>query len=308
MSEGENQKNEPAQNSEDWAEIDPSVKPSESSTATITSTIEYGKARNGDSMLARVWKPRQKPKAVLLMNHGIAEHTGRYGNVGGRFAENGFYTIAWDMRGHGRSGGRRNHIEKFSFFLDDVEDQITRAKNLDLPLVLLGHSLGGLISTKYCSERHRPQPDLLVLSAPGFDAHVPQWQRFIVGKLAQLAPKLFLKPAFEPSMLSRDEMVCSEYSEDPLIKPGGTAMMLTRCFEAMAQASDAVTRVDQPALVLHGDEDRLVPTACSEIVEGLSNFERRVLKEIRHEILFEPEGLQYVDDICVWIEAKLKEL
>ena len=117
---------------------------------------------------------RRRPVAIALIVHGLGEHGGRYGTVAEALTAAGIETHAYDHRGHGGSGGRRGHVEQWSQLHDDLAERIQRlrADQPDLPFVLYGHSLGGMIASGYVlSDEPRPQPDLLVLSSPALERH-----------------------------------------------------------------------------------------------------------------------------------------
>lgn len=266
--------------------------------------IDYGRNRKGDRQLRRHWTPVGVPKAIVLIVHGIAEHSGRYAAVAGQLAEAGFGVVAIDQRGHGQTEGPRGHVERFTEFLDDVEDQLAECRATGVPVVLLGHSMGGLIATAYAISQ-RTAPDLLVLSGPALATGVPPWQQTLVHKLAQLAPKFFASPPFDTSVLSRDPAVGEAYDADPLIKPGGSFQLLSQLMTtATATAADIAT-LDIATLCLHGGDDTLVPTEASAVLEGLPGVTREVVAGVRHEIFNEPEGPDAVDRIIEWIEAQL---
>ena len=270
----------------------------------IASRIDYGVNRKRNRQTRRQWIPAGPPHALVLLIHGISEHSGRYEAVGSQFAEAGFGVVAIDQRGHGTTEGPTGHVETFDGFLDDVEDQLSEMRTLKLPIILLGHSMGGLVCTSYAVSG-RPQPDLLVLSGPALGADVPGWQATAVSKLAQLSPKLRLSPPFDASVLSRDQAVIDAYEADPLVKPGGSAGLLTQLFATMESTVEKLDKLSVPTLCLHGGEDVLVPTNASAVLEGLPGVERRVLTNLRHEIFNEPEGPEVVASIIEWINAKL---
>ena len=126
------------------------------------------------------WAPEGDPWAVALVVHGLGEHGGRYGNVARAFNAAGIDVHGYDHRGFGGSAGRRAYVDRWGQFHDDLAQIMTaiRADHPGIPLVLYGHSMGGLVTLGYVlSEVQRPQPDLLVLSAPGIDADIPGWKR-----------------------------------------------------------------------------------------------------------------------------------
>ena len=271
---------------------------------STASRIDYGTNRNGERMLRRQWAPAGVPKAVALIIHGIAEHCGRYEAVGAQLAAAGIAAVAYDQRGHGATAVRLGHVEKFEYFLDDVEDQLAELRTVGVPVVLLGHSMGGLISTAYAVS-DRPQPDYLVLSGPALDVAVPQWQQTLVHKLAQLAPKLHPKVPFDPMVLSRDPAVAEAYSADPLIKGGGSVGLVSGLITTAEATRVVVDRIRVPTLCLHGGDDELVLPSASAWLEGVPGVERRVLDGLRHEIFNEPEGPQVVQQIIDWLDAQL---
>src|SRR4051794_38590145 len=141
----------------------------------MSSTVERITTAAGNERFQRHWKATT-PRAALLLVHGIAEHSGRYEHVGDAFAADGIDTLSFDLRGHGESGGRRGHIDSFDDFVDDVVELLAERRDLGVPVVLMGHSLGGLIAATAVVQG-RADPDLLILSAPALDAKVPGWQR-----------------------------------------------------------------------------------------------------------------------------------
>jgi len=278
--------------------------PSPSATGDTAGVIDYGRTRAGTRQLRRQWKAVGAARAVVLLVHGISEHSARYEHVGARFSEAGFHTVAFDQRGHGHSDGTRTYIDSFSSFLDDVEDHLEIARRQNLPVILLGHSMGGLVCTAYAVS-DRPQPDLLVLSGPALGANVPTWQRVLAPKLAQLAPKFFLPSDIDASILSRDPAVQQAYRDDPLIKSGATAKIGAELFAAMESVGASLDQIRVPTLCLHGADDELVPAEVSRPLDGLPGVERRELEGLRHEIFNEPEGPEVLDQVVAWIGARL---
>jgi alpha-beta hydrolase superfamily lysophospholipase len=126
------------------------------------SSTEFSTTSDGLRQLRRRWKPTNEARAAMLLVHGIGEHSGRYEHVGQAFAEAGIDVLAFDQRGFGETGGRRAYIASFSHFLDDIKVLLDERRSLDVPVVLMGHSLGGLIATDYLVS-DRMQPDLAIL-------------------------------------------------------------------------------------------------------------------------------------------------
>ena len=240
----------------------------------------------------------------MLIVHGIGEHSGRYEHVGSFFAENGIDTLSYDQRGFGQSGGRRAFVKSFDQYLDDVEQLLELRRVAGLPVILLGHSLGGLVVTTYLTS-DRPQPDLAVISAPALEADVPGWQKLFAPVLARLRPKQHIPSKIEAELLSRDVKVQKAYVDDPLVIAGATAGLGNEIFATMESTKAVLDRIRLPAYVLHGAEDRLVPLSASEALGALPGVTRKVWDGLRHECMNEPEQAEVLAGIAGWLDAEL---
>lgn len=269
---------------------------------------DYGSSRDGILQLRRHWLATPPARAVVYLLHGIVEHSGRYDRVGATLAAAGYEVVATDLRGHGRSGGRRGHIGSWSEYLDDVEDQLTELDRLDLPVVLLGHSMGGLIALSYCLEE-RPQPDLLVVSGPalhlGAGTLGQQTLLALAPVVSLLAPGYSIPARIDPDLLSTDPVVGEAFMADPLRCREITVSLAGELLAAMERVRGGMAGLSLPTLCLHGADDRLVATDCSEIIESAASAQRRVYQGLRHEIFNEPTGAALLADVVDWIDAGL---
>jgi alpha-beta hydrolase superfamily lysophospholipase len=275
--------------------------PTHPGTAAVESAA-VASATDGTPLHLRHWKTGAGPWATVLIVHGIGEHSGRYERTGRLLAEAGLDVHAFDLRGHGRSGGGRVYVRKWDDFLDDLEGRLTAVREPGIPLVLFGHSMGALIALTYaCSAR--PAPDLLVLSAPPLDAGVPGWQRVLAPVMSRVAPTLILSNPIGGEQLASDPDVGLAYFADPLVQPRSTTRLGGELFKAMKRGREGLRGLHVPTLVIHGGADTLVPTRVSEPLAQIPGVERRVLKGLRHETLNEPEGPQVVAAIVDWLRA-----
>jgi len=265
--------------------------------------VEEGSTHDGLPQLCRHWHV-EHPDAVVLIVHGINEHSGRYEHVGVRMAVANLAVVGYDHRGFGGSGGGRAYVDSFDEYLDDLEDQMARVAELGVPIVLLGHSLGGLIALAYVLHRE-PRPDALVLSAPALGDRVLRWMRLLARPASVLVPRLRLASPWGNEVLSRDPAVWAAFDADPLNEQKTSVRLGRELIKAQAATRADIDHLDVPTLVLHGGSDELVPSEASEILDGLSCVERRVLEGLRHEPFNEPEGLNIVDDVVDWIRQKL---
>lgn len=274
--------------------------------AVIASTTEFATTHDGLEQLRRHWAPDGTARAAMLIVHGIGEHSGRYEHVGAAFAAAGIDALAFDQRGFGLTGGRRAYVKTFDHFLDDIEALLAGRRSLGVPLILMGHSLGGLIAAAYLVSG-RSQPDLAVLSAPALAAELPRWQRLAAPALGSIVPPLKIPADFDGSVLSRDEAVQVAYETDPLRVPASTARLGRESLRAMKQVNMTLDRLHLPTYVLHGSDDELVPPSASEPLDGLPNVTRHVWDGLRHECLNEPERDEVIGEVIEWIDAQVDD-
>lgn len=275
----------------------------------VSQVDEVG-ARDGTAIRIRHWPVETgDPWASILLVHGLAEHSGRYEHVGAQLAAAGIDTYAFDLRGFGGSGGPRASVERWSQLHDDLEERLVAVRSFapDRPLVLYGHSLGGLIALGYVLDG-RARPDLLVLSAPAIGATVPAWQRALVSSLRRVAPGMQLSNRLRGEVLSRDPAVAVMYFADPLNQHKSTVRFAHAAFAEQRRVAAALDRLSIQTLVIHGGADRLVPTATSEALEGRPGVVRRVYPALRHESHNEPEGPQVIGDIIGWVRERVSRM
>ena len=184
------------------------------------STTTQKEANDGTPCLVRRWPVTGDPWARMLLVHGAGEHSGRYERTGGLFAEAGIDVTAFDLRGSGGSAGRRGDVEHWDLFLDDIASMLEMVRYdatgsaAYTPVILMGHSMGGLICTDEVLSG-RPVPDLLVLSSPALGDGLPRWQHTVGPVIARIFPTLPIKNGWGPEALSRDPEVGRLAREDP---------------------------------------------------------------------------------------------
>jgi alpha-beta hydrolase superfamily lysophospholipase len=228
----------------------------------------------------RRW-PVEDPARLIVLVHGYGEHIGRYEHVARALNAAGSAVAGPDHVGHGRSAGDRALVEDFEPIVDDVRAVVDATRG-DLPVVMVGHSMGGLIATRY-AQRHREDLAGLVLSGPaiGLAAVIEGW-------LAAPEPP---SDPIDGAVLSRDLSVGEAYVADPLVYHGGWKRPTLEAFVAADEAIAAGPGFgDLPLLYVHGGEDQLVPAALARpIVERLAgpDSDLRVIDGARHEVFNE---------------------
>jgi alpha-beta hydrolase superfamily lysophospholipase len=204
--------------------------------------------------------------------------------------------------GFGASSGERGDISRWSLFLDQLEGNLESTRTEGRPLILMGHSMGGLIALDYALAE-RPHPDLLILSSPLL-AGGKAWQISLVPRLARLFPGLRLPVEITGDQLSRDPRVGEVYFQDPLVLTKVSVRLGASILSAQKRVLSALEGLVIPTIVIHGGEDHLVPTMCSQALTTVPCVVRRVFPDLRHETLNEPEGPEVVAEIIDWIASK----
>lgn len=256
-------------------------------------TEEKFRNRAGSTSFARVWAARGTPRAALLLVHGLGEHSGRYDHVGCYLAERGIGVFAYDHQGHGRSEGRRGWVEDFGHLLDDLATfhRFVLERAGGLPLVLLGHSMGGLIVTAYLLERPL-KPDFLILSGPAIVPLLDPNDRTI-----------------DPTRLSKDPAVWQAYLEDPLIlRERVDPELFVRLGEGLSLLPGRAGEISVPLLLLHGEDDRLCSADGAKMyVEGTSSPDLTVKTYPggRHEMFNETNRDEVLADLVRWLDARI---
>ncbi|MCW2517932.1 MAG: hydrolase [Mycobacterium sp.] len=258
-----------------------------------------------------VWTPDTEPTGVVILCHGYAEHARRYDHVAERFGEAGLITYAIDLRGHGRSGGKRVYLKKISDYTDDFHHLvgIATAAYPELKRVVLGHSMGGGVVFTYGVE-HPDDYAAMVLSGPAVYAQdaVSSVMIVVANVLGSILPGLPVED-LPADAVSRDPEVVAAYEADPLVHhgklPAGIAKALIGVGSTMPQRAAALTA---PLLVVHGGQDKLIPVDGSRrLIEcvGSADVNLKVYPELYHEVFNEPERAVVLDDVVSWIEVHL---
>ena len=272
-----------------------------------------GTARMPDGTTLRTlhWAPAGEPWAAALIVHGLGEHAGRYGTVAAALTAAGIDTFGYDHRGFGGSSGHRAYIDRWSQFHDDLAARLLalRAERPGLPVVMYGHSMGGLIACGYVlSGVDRPLPDLLVLSAPGIDADQPAWKKKLAAMLRGVAPRMRLSNGLADDGLSRDPEVRRKADADPLCMNTSTVRFGAEAFaeqDRMMALLPGLTAMPVPTYVFHGRADPIVPVGVSGVFEGKGNVTRRVHEGLRHECHHEPEHEAVLAEVVAWIRVQV---
>jgi len=272
-------------------------------------TTEVYTTPDGLNLHVKYWTT-DDPKAVILLSHGFAEHSGRYAHVADALTKAGYIVVAPDLRGHGQSDGEpRAYARHFSLFVDDfkgVWDQVTAAYP-DRPVFALGHSMGGLVAVQFALRHQDRLRGLTVSGAALLPGEGIPKIALTAGKIiARIAPKMPLA-ALDASDVSRDPQVVDRYDSDPFNYRGKARAGIAA--EMFASGEDALKRAGTltlPVLIMHGAEDRLIPARASQLLyDGVSSKDKtlKIYPVLYHEIFNEPEKEMVFADLIAWLDA-----
>ncbi|PLW70900.1 alpha/beta hydrolase [Pseudohalioglobus lutimaris] len=265
----------------------------------------------GHSIYYQTWTPETPPKAVVLIVHGAGEHSARYASLAQHCCAHDYAVAAIDHIGHGKSDGTYGHMESLQHHLDTLaifRDRVAEAFP-GLPMVLLGHSMGGLISACFLLE-HQNKFAGCALSGPAIktDLEPGFFQTLTIRLLSRLAPKLGVLQ-LDPAGVSRDTEVVRAYCEDPLINHGKmSARFVSELFKGMRQIQERAGEITLPLLVMHGEADVMTAPGGSRFIHDAARSEDKTLKlypGLYHEIFNEPERDQVYADLIEWCDRRV---
>lgn len=247
------------------------------------------------------------PRGVALLVHGLGEHGGRHAHLARRLLQLGWRVLAYDHRGHGQSGGPRGVIPSDEALLDDLEEVLDHLAPADegLPLLLFGHSMGGVVAARFVAEGRRPV-DRLVLSSPALDPGLGSAQRLLIRMARRLAPDLALANGLDPAGISRDPAVVEAYRNDPRVHDRITPRLAGFVMESGPKVLAAAPTWSVPTLVLWAGDDVFVgPEGSAAFVRAAPGgvVEGQVFPALRHEILNEPEREEVLAVLEAWLEG-----
>jgi len=269
--------------------------------------------RKGLSLYYQCWLPATDPKAILLVVHGWAEHSGRYTNLVNYFVPEGYAICALDHRGHGKSEGLRGYVERFSDYLDDLKTffDIVRSEHGDTKIFLVGHSMGAIIATAYTvAVSHQQELAGLIVSGVGVkpgsslsSALIP-----LARILSLLLPRLGIM-VLDASAISQDKAVVDAYVNDPLVYRGKiTCRFGAEMLATLRKLPSEMPEINLPILIMHGTADRLCDPEGSRILYERANSRDKTLKLYEgfyHEIFNEPGHKQVLADMEAWLATRI---
>lgn len=266
--------------------------------------------KSGLKLFLQRWLPSEEARAVVAFVHGVNEHGGRYARLACELNSHRIAVHAIDLRGFGRSDGERGLVLHFNEFMDDVEHLLTSTvkEHPGKPLFLMGHSMGGEITTWFVIER-QPKIDGLILSAPSLllGGKIFPILRHVVRFFSGAFPRARLK-RMGTRFMSRDPKVIAEFKSDPHVFHGKFAFRTgAELLRIMHEMRGRYQEVRSPLLIMHGTGDLVTdPTGSRELYARAASTDKtlHLYPGLYHDLVNEPEREQVIGDLIAWIEKR----
>lgn len=266
---------------------------------------------DGLKLFHQTWLPENAPLALILLVHGLGEHSSRYEHVAQFLTSHDFAVYTMDHRGHGKSEGERGHVNQFEDFMKDMDLLVQTAQQdyPGAPIYLYGHSLGGILVLNYTLRR---KPDILgvIATSPGLRTALEEQTAkiFLSKAIASILPKLSISTGLKANQISKDAQVVKKYLEDPLVHDKGTPSLAVNLLSAIEWAYQHAHEFSVPLLLMHGTDDQIA------YAKGSQEFASKVRGDctvklwdgMAHETHNEPGKEQVLAYLLDWIKQKYK--
>ena len=263
----------------------------------------------GVKIFVRSWRPEGKPRAVIVICHGVNSHGGQYVWAAEQFAAKGFAVYALDLRGRGKSEGRRYYVDSIAGYVSDVAGtvKIAKERHTGLPLFLLGHSAGGVVSCTYALD-HQAELAGLICESFAFKVPAPDFALGIIKVLSGFAPNLRVL-RLKNEDFSRDPKAVAALNSDPLtpneVQPARTVAALVRANERLKREFPSITL---PVFILHGTADKATVPSGSQFFHDTAGSKDKTLKLYPghvHDLLNDIGREEVVQDITNWLASRI---
>jgi alpha-beta hydrolase superfamily lysophospholipase len=278
---------------------------------TIDSTLSSFIAIDGRHLAIQDWPlgPGQPERGSVLLVHGLGEHVGRYDHVARQLNNWGFAVRGYDQFGHGESEGPRGGLPTPTRLLADLAEMVdsTRARQAPgTPLILLGHSMGGLVAARFVSLGLRPV-QALVLSSPALDLGLSTFQKLLLAVLPGLAPNLSLGNGLDAELLSHDPKAVADYRADPLVHDRICPRLAQFMADAGAATVASAAQWQVPTLLMYAGADRLVNPAGSRTFAAAASgsvVSAHCFEGLFHELFNELDREAVFTQLKRWLEQR----
>jgi alpha-beta hydrolase superfamily lysophospholipase len=265
----------------------------------------------GLQLYFQAWLPLTGTRRAVLVNlHGLGDHSGLYPTLAAYMPSRGIALYAYDMRGNGRSPGQRAYLSRWEEYRGDLQAFLVRVREAEpeLPLFLLGNSLGGLVVLDYALHRPEGLAGVIAAAAPLGPLGVPRFLMVLGRVLSRLWPRFSLNVGMDLSGLARDPAVIEAVLADPLFHRQGTARLSTEVTAAIRRVQEMAGSLAVPLLLLHGSEDRMVPPDGSRTFFAAlrhPDCEYREYPGAYHGLFADLDSADVIGDVARWIDQHI---
>jgi alpha-beta hydrolase superfamily lysophospholipase len=263
--------------------------------------MQLSTIQSADGTSLRIGRSGEGERHALIVP-GLAEHLGRYDHVVEALNGAGFAATVLELRGHGESGGKRGHVDRWTQYLDDVK---AAAATIDGPITLIGHSMGGLVALDALISGLDNGVEALVLSDPNVAVAVDAPAIKVMGAklLSRILPGLSLDNELDAALISRDTEVVDAYKADPLVYSTITPRWFTEMLKSQERVIAHATQYSVPLLMLLGEGDAICDWRASEALARNWSGEAKTIRypEMYHEIFNELEKDRVISDMLAWL-------
>lgn len=263
-------------------------------------------------LFGQIWEPKNPPKAVIILVHGMGEHIHRYTDfVIPKLLDNDFAVVGFDQFGHGKSEGKRGHCPSYKALLDMLDNVITKGEKQFpyLPLFLYGHSLGGNLVINYSLKRTTNLKGIIATSPFLRLAFQPPKWKMIIGKLLlKIAPSIAMSSEIKTAAISRDKKEVEIYEQDTLVHDKISPMYSFPVMKNGEWAIENASKLKIPMLVLHGTGDRIIDYKGSEeFCENTQNATLQLFEDGYHELHHDLCKEEFMSSILTWLSNSLND-
>ncbi len=267
----------------------------------------------GFNLYYQSWHPQEQTRAVLVIVHGLGGHSGLYGNIVNHLVPKNYAVYSFDLRGHGRSPGKRGYINKWDEFRQDLQAffQLITTQQGEHPYFLLGHSLGGVIVLDFllnCPQVGKKLQGAIALAPSVGKVGISPFKLFLGKVLSGIWPSFSLNTGMDANTASRDEKVLAAYAQDPLRHTRGTARLATEFLTIVAEIQSQVENICIPLLIMQGGADKVTLPESSLTFFHKVTFPDKTFREYPgtyHEIQNDINYPEVLADMEEWLEHHL---
>lgn len=264
-------------------------------------------ASDGAKLFAQSWKAENDQKKLIILIHGLGEHSSRYDHWANLFNEKGYSFISMDLHGHGKSEGKRGHIKSLDVLMDDIDLIFKKSDELfpGYKKILYGHSMGGTLVLNHIIRRNRPV-DAVIVTSPWLKLY-NEPSAFLIsftGILKKIMPALAISNQLKAEQISHDPEIVRDYERDPLNHDRITLKMFHEIYQAGYHALRNVYKINSPFLIMHGASDTITSPKASEdyVLNTNKHTSLKIWANQYHELHNEFIKVDVFNHIISWLE------